>query len=94
MSDPDNIALILRSLAVWVNIRRDTTVVGTAPIANTNRIDFESISLVAGDVATKPSPQSPDDVERECQRYYNKSFINSTAFYRKQHCFEKTIKTI
>ena len=35
---------------------------------------FDYISLVGGDLATRPSPQTPDEVLRECQYYWEKSY--------------------
>jgi hypothetical protein len=32
-------------------------------------------SLNAGDIPTRPAPQTPDEVYRECQYYYRKSFL-------------------
>ena len=34
-------------------------------------------SLVGGDIATRPAPQTPDAVLRECQYYYEKSYNTS-----------------
>ena len=48
-------------------------VVGTAPIAIGENIQFQSISLVPGTVATIPAPQTADQVLRESQYYYEKS---------------------
>ena len=35
---------------------------------------FDYISLVGGDIATRPAPQTPDEVLRECQYYWEKSY--------------------
>lgn len=35
---------------------------------------FQSVSLCSGDIATIPAPQTPDEVLRECQYYYEKSY--------------------
>lgn len=37
-------------------------------------IDINSISLVPGMIATRPAPQTQDEVLRECQFYYESSF--------------------
>lgn len=38
-------------------------------------IKLNSVSLVPGDIATRPAPQTLDEVLRECQYYYRKSFL-------------------
>jgi hypothetical protein len=57
--------------AEWVAI-----VVGFAQLTAGagNYVDFESISLVPGNIATRPALQTADDVLRECQYYYEMSF--------------------
>lgn len=40
-------------------------------------ITVDSISLMAGDIATRPAPQTFDEVLRECQYYYEKSTNNN-----------------
>lgn len=52
-------------------------VVGTGTIPAGQSIEFKSISLVPGNVATPPAPQTYDDVLRECQYYYTKSYLPS-----------------
>ena len=49
-------------------------VVGTASLNDATMIGFNSISLVPGDIPTIPAPQSIDEVIRECQYYYEKSY--------------------
>lgn len=39
----------------------------------------DSISLVPGDIPTRPAPQTADEVLRECQYYYEMSYDNSNA---------------
>lgn len=39
-------------------------------------VTINSISLVPGDVATRPAPQTIDEVLRECQYYFEKSYID------------------
>lgn len=38
-------------------------------------ITVNSISLVPGDIATRPAPQTADEVLRECQYYYETTFL-------------------
>jgi hypothetical protein len=40
---------------------------------------FRSVSLCAGDIATIPAPQTQDEVLRECQYYYEKSYDSAIA---------------
>lgn len=54
-------------------------VVGFASMSIADNIDIGSISLVPGDIPTRPAPQAPDEVTRECQYYYQKSFQLTTA---------------
>lgn len=49
-------------------------VVGTSSIASAKAIGFNSISLVPGQVATIPAPQTLDEVLRECQYYYETTY--------------------
>ena len=49
-------------------------VIGTGTITAPNAAGFKSISVQAGAIPTVPAPQTPDEVYRECQRYYQKSF--------------------
>ena len=37
-------------------------------------VNVNSISLVPGDIATRPAPQTTDEVLRECQYYYEKTY--------------------
>jgi hypothetical protein len=37
-------------------------------------VTVDSISLVKGDIATRPAPQSPNEVLTDCQYYYEKSY--------------------
>jgi len=54
-------------------------VIGSTPIPITSSLGFKSVSLNAGDIPTIPAPQTPDEVLRECQYYYRKSFLTSTV---------------
>ncbi len=49
-------------------------VVGFASIPITNTVTIQSISLVPGNIPTQPAPQTADEVLRECQYYYEKSY--------------------
>jgi hypothetical protein len=49
-------------------------VIGTAPLTINSVVQFQSISLVPGSVPTIPAPQTPDEVLRECQYYYEISY--------------------
>lgn len=53
-------------------------VVGTAEIAINETVGFNSVSLQAGNIPTRPAPQTQDEVIRECQRYFEKSYSIST----------------
>ncbi len=49
-------------------------VLGTSSMASTNYINIKSISLVPGIIPTIPAAQTPDEVLRECEYYYEKSY--------------------
>jgi hypothetical protein len=49
-------------------------VIGTASVANTYTINFNSIGLMSGMIATRPAPKTQDEVLRECQYYYEMSY--------------------
>jgi hypothetical protein len=51
-------------------------VVGFAPITVGNSVTINSVSLVPGKIATRPAPQTFDEVLRECERYYEKSYAD------------------
>lgn len=53
-------------------------VIGTTAIPITSSLGFQSVSLNSGDIPTIPAPQTPDEVLRECQYYYRKSFLTAT----------------
>lgn len=53
-------------------------VIGTASVTTPGTVSFYSVGLCAGDIATRPAPQTPDEVLRECQYYYQKSFLTGT----------------
>lgn len=69
-------------------------VTNTAEIADTNKFAIvvtfkcattgtvvvcDSISVTPGDIPTRPSPQTADEVLRECQYYYRNSFLPGTV---------------
>ena len=54
-------------------------VVGFAPMASTNTITFNSISLVPGSIATRPAPQTVGDVLMDCYRYYETSYPSNVV---------------
>lgn len=47
--------------------------IGTASAAIGNSVGFQSVSVNSGDIPTIPAPQTPDEVLRECQYYFQKS---------------------
>jgi len=52
-------------------------VIGTAPMANLDTVHFNSVSLCQGHIPTRPAPQTADEVLRECQYFYEKSYDNA-----------------
>lgn len=48
-------------------------------MSTTQTMTLEYCSLMGGDIATRPAPQTPDQVRRECQYYYRKSFLANTT---------------
>ena len=53
-------------------------IVGTASITDGKVLTFNSISVVPGYIPTIPAPQSIDEVMRECEFYYEKSYPADT----------------
>jgi hypothetical protein len=51
-------------------------VIGTPSVALGATISLESVSLQSGTIATRPAPQTEDEVLRECEYYYEKSYDN------------------
>ena len=43
-------------------------------LAATDVVSLDYCSLVGGDIPTRPAPQTPDEVLRECEYYYETSF--------------------
>lgn len=52
-------------------------VVGFGSLPAARYIDFNSISLVPGRIATIPAPQTPSDALRDCQQYYWTTYLDS-----------------
>jgi hypothetical protein len=60
---------VLNTTAVFaIVVSFTTTTIGQGVTVN-------SISLVPGDIPTRPAPQTADEVLRECQYYYEKSYL-------------------
>jgi len=51
-------------------------VIGTAPVTSPGVLKFYSVGLCSGDIATRPGAQTVDEVLRECQYYYEKSYTS------------------
>jgi hypothetical protein len=49
-------------------------IVGFAQLPAGETIDIDSISLMQGDIATRPAPTNGGETLRRCQRFYEKSF--------------------
>lgn len=49
-------------------------VVGFAELSITKTLNINSISLCAGDIATRPAPKPYDQVLRECEFYYEQTY--------------------
>jgi hypothetical protein len=54
-------------------------VVAFDTMPNTTTMTIEYCSLVGGDIATRPAPQTLDQVLRECEYYYEKSYDTNRA---------------
>ncbi len=54
-------------------------VVGSSSIPAGEKISIASISIVPGKIPTIPAPQTLDQVLKECEFYYEKSYSNSSA---------------
>ncbi len=52
-------------------------VISFSQMTSSQQFALEYCSLNAGDIPTKPAPQTADEVLRECQYYYEKSYDNS-----------------
>lgn len=53
-------------------------VIGFKQMTSPQQLAINSISLNSGDIATRPSPQTRDEVLRECQFFYEKSYVPGT----------------
>ncbi len=53
-------------------------VVGFSSFSSADTVDFGSISLVPGDIPTRPAPESTEQSLLKCQAFYEKSFDVST----------------
>ena len=49
-------------------------VVGVGSLPAANSVTFNSIGMYAGTIPTRPAPQTPDEVRRECSYYYQTSY--------------------
>lgn len=56
------------------NTDKFAIVVAYAVPTSGTTVSIGSISLVPGNIPTRPAPQAADEVFRECQRYYEKSY--------------------
>lgn len=54
-------------------------VVGFASLPATRYIDFNSISLVPGRIATIPAPQTLNETLKDCQYYYSQSYPSAAV---------------
>jgi hypothetical protein len=54
-------------------------VIGLNTIPIGQSVTFDWVSLNAGNIATRPAPQTPDQVLRECEHYYEKSYDAGVA---------------
>ncbi len=53
-------------------------VIGTASLTAANVVNIDSVSLVPGDIPTRPAPFTGGIVTAQCQRYYETSFDPGT----------------
>ena len=53
-------------------------VVSFSQITSAQAITIDYVSLVGGDIATRPAPQTSDEVLRECQYYYEQSYSDGS----------------
>ena len=68
-----------KNFTAAVNSTYFAIVVGTGSLTHLNTLNLFSISLVPGDIPTRPAPQKPDEVLRESQYYYEMSFNLGTV---------------
>lgn len=55
-------------------------VIGTNVVSSGNSLNLISASLTPGFIPTIPAPQTPDEVLRECQYFYETSYANVADF--------------
>ncbi|HWY35728.1 MAG TPA: hypothetical protein VNX68_13870, partial [Nitrosopumilaceae archaeon] len=53
-------------------------VIGTASVTSGNTLRIGSVGLCHGMIATRPGAQTADEVLRECQYYYEQSYLNGS----------------
>lgn len=51
-------------------------VIGTASVTAADSLHLNSVGMMNGNIATRPAPQTLDEVLTECQFYYEKSYEN------------------
>ena len=54
-------------------------VIGTASVTMNGTVSFNSVSLQAGSIPTRPAPKSYTDTLSQCQYYFRKSFLPGQA---------------
>jgi hypothetical protein len=54
-------------------------VVGFSAWVTDDTITLNSIGLCAGDIATRPAPKTLDETQKDCERFYEKSYQNSAV---------------
>lgn len=77
--NPTNLGLSGWEAAGYGSIENFAIVVTFAIPTLGTSVSISSISCVPGDIPTLPAPQSIDEVLRECQYYYEKSYAPATA---------------
>ena len=53
-------------------------VIGFVPLLQADYIDIYQVGLYAGQLPPRPSPKTQDEVLRDCERYYEKSYAQGT----------------
>lgn len=54
-------------------------VIGTSTLTTVNSLHLNSVGLCAGDIPSRPAPQTFDEVLRQCQYFYEKSYNPDTV---------------
>lgn len=70
----DNTAAPLADTATFFAI-----VVGFPEMDNDDWVNLDWVSLNAGDIATRPAPQSKDEIQRQCERFYEMSYESAAV---------------